>query len=122
MPLDSTAIRLTCSCTNRMSLIKLDHMKAIRELYILKYFYFFYSPIIQIGFLINLNLPQNPIYFERHPADHNRIIYSTPKNTTKQISIQKSVSFAKLLYISIVESTLNIRQTSTSINLKQKKK
>lgn len=79
-------------------------------------------PIIQIGFLINLNLPQNPIYFERHPADHNRIIYSTPKNTTKQISIQKSVSFAKLLYISIVESTLNIRQTRTSINLKVYKK
>lgn len=77
-------------------------------------------PIIHIGFLINLNLPQNPIYFERHPADHNRIIYSTPKNTTKHISIQKSVSFAKLLYISIVESTLNIRQTRTSINLKIK--
>lgn len=51
-------------------------------------------PIIHIGFLINLNLPQKPIYFERHPADHNLTKYSIPKNKTKQISIQNNVSFA----------------------------
>lgn len=76
-----------------------------------------YSPIIHIGFLMNLNRPQNPMYLERQPADHNRIIYSTPKNTTKQISIQNNVSLAKLLYWSIVDNTLNIRQTKTSMNL-----
>lgn len=79
--------------------------------------FIFGLPIIQMGFLTNLILPQNPIYFDRHPADQRRIQYSTPKNTTKHISIQKRVSLAKSWYVSIVESTLNIRQTNTSINL-----
>lgn len=75
------------------------------------------SPIIQMGFRINRSRPQKPMYLDRHPADHRRTRYSTPKNTTKQISIQKSVSLAKLLYISMVERTLNIRHTRTSMNL-----
>lgn len=37
-------------------------------------------------------------------------------------TIQKSVSLAKLEYDSIVERTLNIRQTSTNINLQVKHK
>lgn len=36
------------------------------------------------------------------------------------LTIQKSVSLAKFEYVSIVERTLNIRQTSTSINLKRR--
>lgn len=63
------------------------------------------------------NRPQQPMYLDLHPADHSRTRYSTPKNTTKQISIQKRVSFAKSIYLSMVESTLNIRQTSTNMNL-----
>lgn len=77
-----------------------------------------YSPIIHIGFRINLNRPQNPIYFDRHPADQRRTTYSTPKNTTRHISIQNNVSLAMFIYWSIVDKTLNIRHTSTSINLK----
>lgn len=76
------------------------------------------SPIIQMGFRMNRNRPQTPMYLERQPADHKRTRYSTPKNTTKQISIQKSVSFAKSLYWSMVDSTLNIRQTRTSMKLR----
>lgn len=76
-----------------------------------------YLPIIQIGFLTNLSRPQNPMYFDRHPADHSRMMYSTPKKTTKHISIQNSDSFAKSWYCSIVERTLNIRHTTTSMNL-----
>lgn len=66
---------------------------------------------------MNLKRPQNPIYFDLQPADQSLIIYSTPKNTTKHISIQNNVSFAKSLYWSIVDRTLNIKQTSTSMNL-----
>jgi hypothetical protein len=44
-------------------------------------------------------------------------MYSTPKNTTRQISIQKSVSFANSAYVSIVDKTLKIKHTRTSINL-----
>lgn len=72
---------------------------------------------MQMGFRIKRKRPQNPMYFERHPADHNRIMYSTPKNTTKHISIQNNVSFANSAYISIVDKTLNIKHTNTSINL-----
>lgn len=74
-------------------------------------------PIIQMGFLMKRSLPQKPIYFDRQPADHNRMTYSTPKKTTRQISIQKSVSLANSAYSSIVDKTLNIKQTSTSMNL-----
>ena len=52
-------------------------------------------PMIQIGFLMNLNRPKNPIYFERQPELQSRITYSRLKNVTRQISIQKSVSLAK---------------------------
>lgn len=65
--------------------------------------------------------PQKPIYFDRQPADHNLTIYSTPKNTTKHISIQKSVSLANSWNCSIVDSTLNIKHTRTSMNLLEKK-
>jgi hypothetical protein len=75
------------------------------------------SPIIQMGFLMKRNRPQKPMYFDRQPADHSRMTYSTPKKTTKQISIQKSVSLAASAYCSIVDKTLNIKQTRTSINL-----
>lgn len=37
------------------------------------------------------------------------------------LTIQKSVSLAKFVYDSIVERTLNMRHTRTSINLKQNK-
>lgn len=47
-------------------------------------------PIIQMGFLMNLSRPQNPIYFDRHPADHKRTRYSAPKKTTKHISWKKN--------------------------------
>lgn len=70
-----------------------------------------------MGFRMKRKRPQNPMYFDRHPADHNRIMYSTPKNTTKHISIQNNVSFANSAYISIVDKTLNIKHTNTSINL-----
>lgn len=72
---------------------------------------------MQMGFRMKRKRPQNPMYFDRHPADHNRIMYSTPKNTTKHISIQNNVSFANSAYISIVDKTLNIKHTNTSINL-----
>lgn len=42
-------------------------------------------------------------------------------NVSKEtLTIQKRVSLAKFEYVSIVERTLNIKQTSTSINLKEK--
>ena len=46
----------------------------------------FYIPMMQIGFRMNLSLPMNPMYLDRHPADHNRTMYSTPKKATRQIS------------------------------------
>lgn len=66
---------------------------------------------------MNRKRPQKPMYLDRQPADHRRMMYSTPKNTTRQISIQKSVSLAKSWYWSMVDRTLNIKQTNTSINL-----
>lgn len=75
-----------------------------------------------MGLRMKRNRPQKPIYFDRQPADQSRTRYSTPKNTTRQISIQNKVSFANLLYSSIVDNTLNIRHTKTSKNLKWKKK
>lgn len=45
-----------------------------------------YSPIIDIGFRAKRTLPQKPIYLLRQPADHRRIAYSSPKNTTNTIS------------------------------------
>lgn len=48
--------------------------------------YFIDLPIIDIGFLANLRRPQKPMYLLRHPADHIRIKYSTPKNTTRTVS------------------------------------
>lgn len=76
-----------------------------------------HSPIMHMGFRTNRKRPQKPMYFERQPADQSLTMYSTPKNTTKHISIQNSVSMAKSLYCSMVDRTLNIKQMSTSINL-----
>lgn len=42
--------------------------------------------MIHIGFLMNRILPKKPMYLERQPAAHILTAYSTPKNTTKQIS------------------------------------
>ena len=53
-----------------------------------------------------------PTYFDRQPADQRRTKYSRPKNTTRTISIQKSVEFAILAYCLIVERTLLCRQAS----------
>ena len=77
-----------------------------------------YLPITQIGFRMNLSLPQKPMYFDLQPADHSLILYSRPKNVTRHISIQNKVSFASVSYSLMVESTLKIRQISTAINLK----
>lgn len=52
--------------------------------------------MMHIGFRTNRNLPQVPMYLDLQPADHNRIIYSTPKNTTRQISC----NYIKLINIS----------------------
>jgi hypothetical protein len=76
-----------------------------------------YLPIMHIGFRMNRSRPQKPIYLDRQPADQSRIMYSTPKKTTKQISIQKRVSLANSLYCSIVDKTLKIKHTRTSMNL-----
>lgn len=43
-------------------------------------------PIIDMGFVANLMRPLMPMYLLRHPADHSRTTYSTPKNTTSTIS------------------------------------
>lgn len=69
---------------------------SVRKTFFLSLNWFFISdlPIIQMGFLTKRSLPQKPIYFDRQPADHSRMTYSTPKKTTRQISIQKSVSLA----------------------------
>ena len=40
----------------------------------------------QIGFLMNLILPQKPWYLEQQPELQTRMKYSIPKNTTKKIS------------------------------------
>lgn len=77
-----------------------------------------YSPMIQMGFRMKRNRPQKPMYLDRQPADHRRTRYSTPKNTTKQISIQNNVSLANSWCFSIVDRTLNIKQTRTNMNLK----
>jgi hypothetical protein len=42
--------------------------------------------MMQMGFLMNLSLPQLPMYLDLQPADHSRTMYSTPKNPTRQIS------------------------------------
>ena len=81
-----------------------------------------YLPITQIGFRMNLSLPQKPMYFDLQPADHSLMLYSRPKNVTRHISIQNKVSFASVSYSLMVESTLKIRQISTAINLKKKRK
>lgn len=71
-----------------------------------------------MGFLMKRSLPQKPIYFDRHPADQSLMMYSTPKKTTRQVSIQKRFSFANSAYVSIVDKTLNIKHTRTSMNLR----
>ena len=81
-----------------------------------------YLPITQIGFRMNLSLPQKPMYFDLQPADHSLMLYSRPKNVTRHISIQNKVSFASVSYSLMVESTLKIRQISTAINLKKKER
>ena len=43
-------------------------------------------PIIEIGLRAKRNLPLIPMYLLLHPADHSRIKYSKPKNTTNTIS------------------------------------
>jgi hypothetical protein len=45
--------------------------------------------MMHMGFRTNRNLPNVPMYLDLQPADHNRIMYSTPKNTTRQISCRK---------------------------------
>lgn len=85
-----------------------------------RFFYLSNSPIIQIGFRMKRSRPKKPMYFDRQPADQSRMTYSTPKNHTRHISIQKSVSLAKFAYCSIVDNTLNIKQTRTSMKLRTK--
>lgn len=46
-----------------------------------------HKSIIEIGFFANFKRPKNPKYFERQPADHNRMQYSNPKNTTRNTSL-----------------------------------
>ena len=75
-----------------------------------------------MGLRMNLSLPMKPIYLERHPADQSLMTYSRPKNVTKQISIQNSVSLANVSYSLIVDKTLNIKQIRTTINLKKRPK
>ena len=45
-----------------------------------------FAPITQIGFLINLSLPQPPEYLVLDPADQSLTRYSNPKKNTRNIS------------------------------------
>ena len=51
-------------------------------------FEFIVLPITAMGFRANRNRPAMPMYLLRQPADHNLNRYSTPKNSTRKISIQ----------------------------------
>lgn len=46
-------------------------------------------PMMQMGLRMKRRRPQNPIYFDLQPADHNLTKYSAPKKTTKHISCNK---------------------------------
>ena len=91
-----------------------------------------------MGFLINLSLPLKPMYFDRQPEDHKRTRNSTPKKVTRKVSwnfyvkywignsfvlltIQYRWSSATLVYSSIVDNTLKIRQINTDMNLINKR-
>lgn len=58
-------------------------------------------PIIQMGLRTKRRRPQKPIYFERHPADHSLIMYSTPKNTTRHISWNKPNKYLVYYYYKV---------------------
>ena len=56
-------------------------------------------PIIDIGLRANFILPCMPMYLLRHPADHKRIAYSSPKNTTRTISWKKNHSINQRIHL-----------------------
>ena len=43
-------------------------------------------PMMEMGLRAKRNRPITPMYLLRQPADHSRIAYSSPKNTTSTIS------------------------------------
>lgn len=63
---------------------------------------------MHIGFRTNRNLPKVPMYLDLQPADHNRIMYSTPKNTTRQISCRHTIRGEPLM------AKINVRWCRTT--------
>ena len=77
-------------------------------------------PIIQNGLLINLNLPTQPWYLERHPELHSLMMNSKPNQmtiTTSRLKRADSIS-TSYSWSSIVDRTLRPRHKKTTRNLK----
>lgn len=60
---------------------------------------FINSPITEMGFLANNNLPRTLWYLLRHPADHSLITYSKPKNNTNTISWKEKKNIVQELSV-----------------------
>lgn len=72
-----------------------------------------YSPMMQMGLRMKRSRPQKPMYLDRQPADHRRTRYSTPKNTTRHISCNRSTDF---LLIKVLSALLRVCRVAPCVN------